>query len=133
SDLESAAKFQDLESLLEQMISQGQKVFHVSVTVLLQSEVEAELEPQVDAALSKFRELGGAEALAETLAAFEIFSQDALPNARSKERSKRIKTSNLCDLIPLYGPWPGHDNPRILLKSRMGSLLALDGWDSSLS
>lgn len=133
SDLESAAKFQDLETLLEQMIAQGQKVFHVSVTVLLQSEVEAELEPQVDAVLAKFRELGGAEAMAETLAAFEIFSQVALPNARSKERSKRIKTSNLCDLIPLYGPWPGHENPRILLKSRMGSLLSFDGFDSSLS
>lgn len=133
SDIESAAKFQDLESLLEQMIAQGQKVFHASVTILLQSETESDLEPQIDAVLSKIRELGGAEAMAETLAAFEIFSQVALPNARSKERSKRIKTSNLCDLIPLYGPWPGHDNPRILLKSRMGSLLSFDGFDSSLS
>ncbi|MBI2712246.1 MAG: ATP-binding protein [Bdellovibrio sp.] len=133
SDIESTAKFQDLETLLEQMIAQGQKVFHVSMTVLLQSEIETELEPQIDAVLSKFRELGGAEAMTETLAAFEIFSQVALPNARSKERSKRIKTANLCDLIPLYGPWPGHDNPRILLKSRMGSLLSLDGFDSSLS
>ncbi len=133
SDLESQAKFQDLESLLEQMIAQGQKVFHVSITVLLQSESEAELDPQVDAVLAKFRELGGAEALTETLAAFEIFSQVALPNARSKERSKRIKTSNLCDLIPLYGPWPGHPRPSILLKSRMGSLFSLDIFDSSLT
>lgn len=133
SDIESTAKFQDLEDLLEQMIAQGQKVFHVSVSVLLQSEIEAELEPQVDAVLAKFRELGGAEAMAETLAAFEIFSQVALPNARSKERSKRIKTSNLCDLIPLYGPWPGHETPSILLKSRMGSLLSFNAFDSSLS
>lgn len=133
SDLESTAKFQDLESLLEQMIAQGEKVFHTSVTVLLQSEFESDLEPQVDAVLSKFRELGGAEAMCETLAAFEIFSQVALPNARSKERSKRIKTSNLCDLIPLYGPWPGHDHPSILLKSRMGSLFSFSPFDSSLS
>lgn len=133
SDLESTAKFQDLEGLLEQMIAQGQKVFHVSVTVLLQHELESELENQVDLALAKFRELGGAEALTETLAAFDIFSQVALPNARSKERSKRIKTSNLCDLVPLYGPWPGHDTPSILLKSRMGSLLSFNPFDSSLS
>jgi conjugal transfer ATP-binding protein TraC len=133
SDLESTAKFQDLEGLLEQMIAQGQKVFHVSVTVLLQHELESELENQVDLALAKFRELGGAEALTETLAAFDIFSQVALPNARSKERSKRIKTSNLCDLVPLYGPWPGHETPSILLKSRMGSLLSFNPFDSSLS
>lgn len=133
SDLESTAKFQDLEGLLEQMIAQGQKVFHVSVTVLLQHELESELENQVDLTLAKFRELGGAEALTETLAAFDIFSQVALPNARSKERSKRIKTSNLCDLVPLYGPWPGHETPSILLKSRMGSLLSFNPFDSSLS
>jgi type IV secretory pathway VirB4 component len=133
SDIESAAKFQDLETLLEQMIAQGQKVFHVSLTVLLQHEDEAELEAQVDAVLAKFRELGGAEAMVETLAAFDIFSQVALPNARSKERAKKVKTSNLCDLIPLYGPWPGHETPTILLKSRMGSLLSFNPFDSSLS
>ncbi len=133
SDLESTAKFQDLETLLEQMIAQGQKVFHVSVTIILQSKTEADLENQVDAVLSKFRELGGAEVMQETLAAFDIFSQVCLPNARNKERIKRIKTSNLCDLIPLYGPWPGHSKPSILLKSRMGSLLSLDIFDSSHS
>jgi len=133
SDIESQAKFQDLETLLEQMLAQGQKVFHVSTTVLLQSESEEELEQQVDLVLSKFRELGGAEALIETLAAFEIFSQAALPNARCKERSKKIKTSNLCDLLPLYGPWPGHEQPSVLFRSRMGSLLGLSVFDSSLS
>lgn len=133
SDIESTAKFQDLEALLEQMIAQGQKVFHVSVTVLLQSESETDLENQVDSTLSKFRELGGADAMTETLAAFDIFSQVALPNARSKERTKKIKTSNLCDLIPLYGPWPGHESPSILLKSRMGSLVSFSPFDSSLS
>lgn len=133
SDLESTAKFQDLESLLEQMIAQGQKVFHASVTVILQHELENELENQVDLALAKFRELGGAEAMTETLAAFDIFSQSALPNARSKERFKRVKTSNLCDLVPFYGPWPGHETPSILLKSRMGSLLSFNPFDSSLS
>ena len=60
SDIESTAKLHDLESLLEQMIAQGQKVFHVSISVLLQSESEEDLENQVDAALSKFREMSGA-------------------------------------------------------------------------
>lgn len=133
SDIESTAKFQDLETLLEQMIAQGQKVFHVSITVILQHEQEYELENQVDFTLAKFRELGGAEALVESLAAFDIFSEAALPNARSKERFKHIKTSNLCDLIPLYGPWPGHTSPSILLKSRMGSLVSLNIFDSSLA
>ncbi|MFZ3230248.1 MAG: ATP-binding protein [Pseudobdellovibrio sp.] len=133
SDIESTAKFQDLEGLLEQMIAQGQKVFHASISILLKSENEDELENQVDLSLAKFREMGGAEALTETLAAFDIFSQMALPNARLKERVKKIKTANLCDLIPLYGPWPGHTKPSILLKSRQGSLLSFNPFDSNLS
>ena len=131
SDLESQAKFQDLETLLEQMIAQGQKVFHVSCTVILQSETESDLENQVDQVLMKFRELGGSEVLTETLASFDIFSQSAIPNARTKERQKRIKTSNLCDLLPLYGPWTGHDKPSILLRSRYGSLVKFFPFDFS--
>ena len=133
SDLESNAKFQDLETLLEQMVSDGQKVFHVSVQVLLQSEDESDLENQVDSVLGSFREMGGAEGLTETLAAFEIFSQIALPNARSEERSRKVKTGNLCDLIPIYGPWPGHQRPSILLKSRAGSLVSFNVFDPSMS
>lgn len=133
SDIESTAKFQDLEALLEQMIAQGQKVFHVSINVILQSPFEDELENQVDLTLSKFREMGGSEAMLETLASFDIFSQIALPNSRCKERVKKIKTSNLIDLVPLYGPWLGHDKPSILLKSRQGSLFKFNPFDASLS
>ena len=57
----------------------------------------------------------------------------ALPNARLKERVKKIKTANLCDLVPVYGPWPGHTKPSILLKSRQGSLLSFNPFDANLS
>ncbi len=133
SDIESNAKYEDLQNLLEQMIAQGQKVFHVSVNVVLQSKSEEELENQVDFTLSKFREMGGAEAMLETLASFDIFTQSSIPNARCAERIKKIKTSNLIDLVPLYGPWSGHERPSILLKSRHGSLFNFNPFDASLS
>lgn len=133
ADLESTAKLQDLESLLEQMIAQGQKVFHVSVTVVLQSENEASLDSDVDQVISKFRELGGAELITETLAAFDVFSESAIPNSRAKERIRKIKTSNLCDLIPVYGPWEGHKSPSVLLRSRAGSLFKFSPFDESIS
>ena len=132
SDLESQAKFQDLETLLEQMVAQGEKVFHVSLNVLLRSQDKNDLENQVAQTLMTLRGLGGAEGMEESLAAFDIFSQISIPNARCKERSKRIKTSNLCDLFPLYGPWRGHAKPSILLRHRMGSLLSLDPFDAGL-
>jgi conjugal transfer ATP-binding protein TraC len=133
SDIASEAKLQDLESLLEQMIAQGEKVFQMSLNVLLCASSASELESQIAQTLSKVRELSGAEAMQESLASFDIFSEFAIPNAKATERAKRIKTTNLSDFLPIYGPWPGHEEPSILLRSRMGSLLNFDPFSKELS
>lgn len=133
TDLESTAKFRDLETLLEQMVAQGEKVFHMSLQILIRSISNEDLENKVSDTLAKIRELSGAEAMEETLAAFDIFSGIALPNTRSNERTKRIKTSNLCDLLPVFGPWLGHQEPKILLRSRLGSLVSFNPFASELT
>ncbi|MBI2711755.1 MAG: ATP-binding protein [Bdellovibrio sp.] len=133
SDIESEAKFQDIETLLSELIAQGEKVFQVSMNILLKSKSQDELEAQVSQSLTKVRELSGAEAMEESLAAFDIFTEIAIPNARAKERAKRMKTSTLADLLPLYGPWPGHERPSILLRSRMGSLVRFDPFAQDLT
>lgn len=132
SDLDSEAKFRDLETLLEQMVAQGEKVFHISLQVVLRANSQEVLNDLVSQALMKIRDLSGAEGMEETLAAFDVFSEIAIPNARAKERTKRVKTSNLCDLLPLYGPWPGHKEPKILLRSRLGSLVSFNPFSSDL-
>lgn len=133
SDIESQSKFQDLETLLSEMIAQGEKVFHVSFNVVLRSTAIDDLDLQVAQTLSKVRELAGAEAMEESLAAFDIFSEFAVPNTRGKERMKRMKTTTLSDLLPLYGPWPGHERASILLRSRMGSLVKFDPFAADLT
>lgn len=133
TDLESAAKFKDLETLLEQMVAQGEKVFQMSFQILVRATSVEELETKVSETLAKIRELAGAEAMEETLAAFDIFSEVSIPNARSKERIKPVKTSNLCDLLPVFGPWEGHKDPKILLRSRLGSLIRFNPFTSELT
>lgn len=133
ADLESEAKFRDLETLLEQMVAAGEKVFHMSLQVILRSKFQEDLENKVSETLAKVREMSGAEAMEETLAAFDIFSETALPNARSKERNKAVKSSNLCDMLPVFGPWRGHNDPKILLRSRLGSLISFNPFTSELT
>jgi type IV secretory pathway VirB4 component len=133
SDLDSAAKFKDIETLLEQMVSSGEKVFQVSLQVVVRSKDPNDLENRVSETLAKIRELAGAEAMEETLAAFDIFCETAIPNARSKERIKTMKTTNLCDLLPVYGPWSGHEDPKVLLRSRLGSLISFDVFASQMT
>lgn len=133
SDLESEAKLRDLELLLEQMVAQGEKVFHASLNILLRANSQERLNEQVSETLLKLREMGGAEGMEESLASFDIFAELALPNARSKERVKRVKTSNLCDLVPIFGPWQGHSDPKVILRSRLGSLVSFNPFDSGLT
>lgn len=133
ADLESENKLQDLEVLLSQLVAEGEKIFYVSLNILLRAKQRDLLDEQASIALSAIRDLAGAEGMEESLAAFEIFREITLPNARATERAKRMKTSNASDFIPLYGPWVGHETPRVLLRSSEGTLLAFDPFSSELT
>jgi conjugal transfer ATP-binding protein TraC len=130
SDLESQAKLQDIETLLSQMIADGEKVFNVSLQVLIDGATEAELDAKATEVLSCMRALSGAEGLEETLAGFSIFCDLSIPNATARERVKKVKTSNLRDLLPIYGTWAGHTTPAILLRNTDGALVSLDVFSS---
>lgn len=132
-DIESNAKLDDIESLLELMVAQGEKIFWVSLNILLRSSDLDVLDNQVNQTLMKLRELSGAEGMLETLGAMEVFQELSFPNGRCRERAKRLKTSELTDFIPLYGPWKGHDRPSILLRSRLGNLVGFDPFDKGLT
>ena len=51
SDLESEAKFQDLEELLAQLVTSGEKVFHFGLNILLRANSKDELDDQVSQTL----------------------------------------------------------------------------------
>jgi len=133
SDVESEAKLQDVEELISEMVAQGEKIFHLGVSILIRGKSEEEVEEEVSQVLLKLRELGGAEGMVESFASFDVFQETSIPNATSLTRSKRIKTSNLSDLLPLFGVWSGHEVPRILLKSSYGSLLSVDPFSLDLA
>ena len=133
ADLESQAKLRDIEAILEEMIQGSEKAFRASLNVVLRSDDENELELQTADCLRLIRELSGAEAMVETVAGFDVFCELALPNARARTRAVRVKTSVLADFLPVYGDWPGHDVPRVLLRGRSGSLLSFDPFSSELT
>ncbi len=133
ADIESRAKLDDLEDLLCQMIASGEKVFHISLNVVLRSCSLDELNDHVGQTLLVLRELSGAEGMVESLASYEIFRDLSLPNARSRERARRIKSSNLKDLIPIFAPWKGFDNPAVVLRTRAGGLFTFDPFAKQLT
>ena len=133
ADLDSQAKLQDIESILEEMIQGVEKVFKVSLNIVLKSQDLSELESQAALTLQTIRSMNGAEGMVETIAAFDVFSEFALPNARAKERAIKVNTSVVSDLLPLYGTWRGFENPSVLLRSRENSLITFDPFSRELT
>ncbi len=132
SDLDSQAKLQDIEALLEQMIQGSERVFRFSLQILLRSTSEDKLETQVADTLSLLRTLSGAEGMVETVAAFDIFTEFAIPQVKLKERSIKLNTSVFADFLPVYGRWAGHEIPHILLRNRSEGLVKIDVFSSAL-
>jgi conjugal transfer ATP-binding protein TraC len=132
-DLESESKFRDSESLLDELLSQEEKVFKMSLQVVLASADQTELGLMTREALLTFRALNGAEGMTESLAGFDIFSEICLPNASTRERVKKMKTSYLTEFLPLANTWAGHENPRVLFKTTSDTLLSIDPYSSTLS
>ena len=133
SDLESAAKLKDIESLLAKRVTGEEKIFSVALNILLRSESESDLEDQEQKVLQTIRELSGAEGMCESLAAANIFLDFALPNGRARERSRRMNTSVLADFLPIFGDWTGHAEPRVLLRNRRGAVIGFDPFSPRLT
>jgi hypothetical protein len=133
SDLESAAKLADIEAVLAKRVSGETKIYSVALNVVLRSVDEEELDSQVEQVLQKMRELSGSEGMLESLASTSIFFEIALPNARARDRSRKMNTEVLADFLPLFGNWKGHDEPRVILGNRAGSLVKFDPFSPTLT
>lgn len=130
SDIESETKLKDIEVLLNEVIQDGEKIFHASLSVVLRSENESDVDFQVGQVLQVIREMANSEGFLETYASYDMFSASCFPNTIQKERTRRLKTSNVADLIPIYGLWSGFDSPSVLMRTRAGSLFKFDPFSS---
>lgn len=132
TDIESKAKFSEINDLMGQMVAGNEKIFKVAVQVVLRSESQEVLEEYTSKALQIFQEISGAEAMIETVGAFPIYCEILPPHARSKERVRRFNSSVLADFLPVYGLWRGHDRPRVLLRNQEQGLIGLDPFSEKL-
>ncbi len=137
SDLESESKLSATEELIRELLNTGQKIFSVQMNVLLKEEAskdgEKKLNRQVRDVLSRFRSLQGAEALEETVGSWKVIKGNFPMSPIRQERPKKMKTNNLADFIPLYGPRKGDEKPVILFRNRMNGLISYDPFDSKLN
>ena len=136
SDLESETKLSSTEELLREILGSGQKIFSAQLAITLRApnspEGNKRLNSQVRDVLARLRSLSGAEGLEESVGSWKI-TKNNLPAAPIKlERAKKMKTNNLADFLPVYGPRVGDRTPAVILKNRMNGLVSYDPFDFSL-
>jgi len=130
TDLETEAQLSSTEDLLREVINTGQKIFYFQTALLIRATTQDELDMMSKVVLQRFRELAGAEGLAETVAGFKVF-KTALPFGNTTSvRPKRVKTDNLADFLPIFEPYQGKGmKPVCLFHNRNSGLVSYDPFD----
>jgi type-IV secretion system protein TraC len=136
SDLESETKLSSTEELIRELLNTGQRIFAAQMSVILKApatpEGEKRLNRNAREVLARFRSLQGAEGLEESVGAWKVL-KGALPAAPlNLERARKMKTNNLADFLPVYGPREGDKNPVVLFRNRLNGLVSYDGFDPGL-
>lgn len=137
SDLESESRLNQTTDLLREIIETGQKIFQAEMLLVLREENSNEgqrlLNLKTKEVLSQFKTLSGSEACDETVGAWKIFKSDLPLAPLSLVRGKRLKTNNLVDFLPMYGPARGDDIPTVLFNTRIGGLYSFNPIDPKLT
>jgi len=136
SDLESESKLSSTEELIRELLNTGQRIYAAQMCVILKAPATPEgakrLNRDVREVLSRFRALQGAEGLEESVGAWKIL-KGSLPAAPlSLERARKMKTNNLADFLPVYGPREGDRDPAVIFRNRLNGLVSFNPFDLSL-
>jgi type-IV secretion system protein TraC len=136
SDLESETKLSAAEELIRELLNTGQRIFATQMTIILKEPATIEgtktLNRHVREVLARLRSLHGAEGLEESVGAWKVL-RGSLPMAPiSLERARKMKTNNLADFLPIYGPREGDSDPAVLFRNRLNGLLSFNPFDPGL-
>ncbi len=136
SDLESESKLSSTEELIRELLNTGQRIYASQLTIVLKESATQEglkaLNRQTREVLSRFRSLQGAEGLEETVGSWKIFKGDLVAAPVRQERARKMKTNNLADFLPVYGPREGDFDPAVIFRNRLNGLVGYNPFDPSL-
>ncbi|MCB0368892.1 MAG: TraC family protein, partial [Bdellovibrionales bacterium] len=133
SDLEGETRLNQTTGLIRELIETGQKVFEAELLIILREENSLDgkkiLNLNTKEVLSKFKSLSGAEGIQETVSSWKLFSSSLPGASMNLIRKKKMKTNNMVDFLPLYGPSKGDELPYTLTHTRQGSLFSINPYD----
>ena len=131
SDIENESRLEKIEELTTELLEGTTKLLSSDLNIIVWDEDHSVLDEKCDEVLKAFRQLNQAEGIVETLPSKEAFFK-AAPGVCEGLRHKKMKSSNLVHLMPVYAPWEGNTRPVCLLPNRENSLFSLDPFAKEL-
>lgn len=136
SDLESESKLSSTEELIRELLNPGQRIYAVQMGIVLKAPATPEgtkkLNREVREVLARFRGLQGAEGLEESVGAWRVVKGNLPAAPTNLERARKMKTNNLADFIPVYGPREGDRDPAVIFRNRLNGLVSFNPFDPGL-
>ncbi len=136
SDLESETKLSSTEELIRELLATGQRIYAVQMSILLRAPATTDgnkkLNREVREVLARFRSLQGSEGLEETVGSWKILKGTFPAAPINLERARKMKTHNLADFLPIYGPRVGDFDPAVLFRNRLNGLVSFNPFDPGL-
>jgi conjugal transfer ATP-binding protein TraC len=127
---------QDANAALGELLA-GRRLLKLRLHVVVWAASSAEAAVRSTSAKRVLQD-AGLEVLEEDALALSLFLQ-SLPLSydpafdRGLKRSRSIVSTNLADLLPIYGPYRGTATPEILLQNRRGEPISFSFFDSQVA
>lgn len=127
---------QDANGALGELLA-GRRLLKLRLHVVVWAEAPGEVAVRSTSA-KRILQDAGLEVLEEDALSLSLFLQ-SLPLSydpaydRGLKRSRSIVSTNLADLLPVYGPYRGTATPEILLQNRRGEPISFSFFDSQVA
>ncbi len=131
-----AAIEEDANGALGELLA-GRRLLRARLHVVVSGEKPEEAAVRSSSAKRLLQDLG-LDVVEEDALALSLFLQ-SLPLSydpaydRALKRSRSIVSTNLADLLPIYGPYRGTPTPEILLQNRRGEPISFSFFDSQVA
>ena len=133
--IEASEKKEELDSVIRETFSQGHKIIYPRIHFIISESSQDKCESSIANILNMLSRMG-CEGLKEEIIAGSLFLS-CLPLCfdhsyeRFVKRTRRMISSNLSDMLPLYGSVKGTSTPAQVYLNRRGELVNWDFFDSN--
>ena len=128
-DYAAEAGNQDAEAVLQTMIQEGKRIYHVSVIVMVYSKFLKELNEHSDYVLHAFRSIAGSEGMVEEYGQEQAFVSSLPASSIGFHRKFKFMSHNMGDLCPVFERWKGCETPSTLFMNDRNGLVSYNLFD----